>query len=179
MVRSLDLVEDYVQAAEVELSRIETVPVNRQPRAFLPVTYGAKKEVDHTLAWLVHVRAVFKNLLDRKIQLSAWNEEDEARTRLLLEKCEFLLETAEDLSESLADDIAFYLNTTAFQTNKVMKVIAVLTALTIIPTVVGGMLGMNIVGTPWRVSLAEIVTAVAVIMLFTSWIYFQIGWLKD
>jgi Mg2+ and Co2+ transporter CorA len=179
MVRSLDLVEDYIQAAEVELSRLETTPVSRQPRAYLSVTYGAKKEVDHTLAWLVHVRAIFKGLLDRKLQLTEWNEGDEARTRLLLEKCEFLLETAEDLSEGLADDIAFYLDTTAFQTNKVMKVIAVLTALTIIPTVVGGMLGMNIVGTPWRVSLAEIVTAVAVIMLFTSWIYFQIGWLKD
>lgn len=178
-VRSMDLVEDYVQAAEVELSRMEMTPVSRQPRAFLPVTYGAKKEIDHTLAWLVHVRAIFKSLLDGKLLMMKWDQEDETRTKLLLERCDFLLETAEDLSEGLGDDIAFYLNTTSFQMNKVMKVIAVLTALTIIPTVVGGLLGMNIVGTPWHVSLAEIVTAVAVIMLFTLWIYLQIGWLKD
>lgn len=86
MVRALDLVEDYVQGAEVELSRVEMTPVSRQPRAFLAVTYGAKKEIDHTLAWLVHVRVIFKNLLDRKLVLAEWDKDDEDRTKLLLEK---------------------------------------------------------------------------------------------
>jgi Mg2+ and Co2+ transporter CorA len=150
----------------------------QQPHAFLTVTYGVKKEIDHTLAWLVHTREIFRSVLDGKLPLRNWKEEDAIRVKALLEKCDFLLETAEDLAEGLSDDIGFYLNTSSYQMNKVMKIIAVLTALTIIPTVVGGLLGMNIVGVPWNVSLAEVITAVAVIMLFTGWIYFSMGWLR-
>jgi Mg2+ and Co2+ transporter CorA len=178
MSESLDVVEDFIQEAEVELSRLESVPMAQQPHAFLTVTYGVKKEIDHTLAWLVHTREIFRSVLDGKLPLRNWKEEDAIRVKALLEKCDFLLETAEDLAEGLSDDIGFYLNTSSYQMNKVMKVIAVLTALTIIPTVVGGLLGMNIVGVPWNVSLAEVITAVAVIMLFTGWIYFSMGWLR-
>ncbi len=178
MDRSLGTIEDLIREAEVELSRSETVPMSRQPRAFLPVVYGVKKEVDHILRWLVHTREMLKSLQGRGPSMSGWDGEDNIRVKALLERCDFLLEAAEGLAEGLADDIDFYLNTTSFQMNKVMKVIAVLTALTIIPTVVGGMLGMNIVGVPWAISLAQVVTIVAVIMLFTAWLYFQMGWLR-
>lgn len=178
MDRSLEIIEDFIQEAEVELSRLEMVPMGRQPRAFLSVVYGVKKEVDHTLRWLVHTREMFKSLQGRVLSISGWDEEDSLRVKALLERGNFLLETAEDLAEGLADNIGFYLDTSSFQMNKVMKVIAVLTALAIIPAVVGGLLGMNIVGNPWDISLAEVVTIVAVIMLFTAWIYFQMGWLR-
>lgn len=168
MDRSLGMIEDLIREAEVELSRSEAVPMSRQPKAFLPVVYGVKKEVDHTLRWLVHTREMLKGLQGKAPSMSGWDDQDSISVKALLERCDFLLEATEDLAEGLSDDIAFYLNTTSFQMNKVMKVIAVLTALTIIPTVVGGMLGMNIVGIPWAISLAQVVTIVAVIMMFTA-----------
>lgn len=176
---SLGRTEDFIHGAEVELARLQATPMGRRPRAFLTVTYGVKKEIDHTVAWLVHSREVMKNLLDRSLTLQDWGEEDDVRIKALLERCNFLLETAEDLADGLADDIGFYLDTSSFQMNKVMKVIAVLTALTIVPTVVGGLLGMNVIGSPWEVSLAEVVAAVAVVMLFTAWIFNQMGWMKS
>lgn len=179
MSDSLGKAEDFIEIAEVELARMESIPIARRPRAFLTVIYGVKKEIDHTLSWLVHARKIFKSLLGRSVALNSWGASDDVRTKALLERCDFLLETAEDLAEGLADDIGFYLDTTSYQMNTVMKVIAVLTALAIVPTVVGGLLGMNLVGNPWDVSLAEMVTAVTAIMLFTAWIYYQMGWLKS
>lgn len=177
--RSLDAVEDFIEETEVQLSRLEATPMGRQPRAFLTVSYGLKKDIDHILMWLVHTREVLNNIRDRTLEMRDWKEGNSIMVKVLLERLDFLLETAEDLAEGLADDIDFYLNTTSFQMNKVMKVIAVLTALTIIPTVVGGLLGMNIAGSPWAVSLAEVVTAVGMIMLFIAWIFFSVGWLKS
>jgi len=176
---ALGKLEDFIERAEVELSRLEAAPLGRRSRAFLPVTYGVKKEIDHTRAWLAHCRKVLTSLLGRSPALWSWGEEDEVRIKALLERCNFILETADGLASGLADDIRFYLDTTSFQMNKVMKVIAVLTALTIVPTVVGGLLGMNLVGSPWALSLAEVVAVVAVVMLFTAWIYYQMGWLKS
>ena len=119
-----------------------------------------------------------QGVIDEKVPLRVYTEEDDERTKALLERCEYLLETAEDVNESLSDSIDFYLNNTSYQMNRVMKVIAVLTALTIIPTVVGGLLGMNLVGAPWPISIAQTVTVVALVMLSTAWIYYRIGWLR-
>lgn len=179
MLEALKEVEEFILAAELELIKLEAVPMVKQPRAFLPVTYSAKKEVFYMVSWLVHTREVLEGLMERRLEFQDQGDRDDARIRSLLERCEFLLETGEDVAEGFSDAIDFYLNTNDFQMNRVMKVIAVLTALTIIPTVVGGLLGMNIIGSPWVVSLAEVVTVVGVIMLVIGWVFFRVGWLRS
>jgi Mg2+ and Co2+ transporter CorA len=74
--------------------------------------------------------------------------------------------------------VDFYLNTTSFSMNRVMKILAVLTALTMVPAIVGGLLGMNLIDNPWPATLLQMVTIVGLVMVLTAWVYFNLGWLK-
>ena len=62
--------------------------------------------------------------------------------------------------------------------NRVMKILAVLTALTMVPAIVGGLLGMNLIGNPWPATLLQMVTIVGLVMVLTAWVFFNLGWLK-
>jgi hypothetical protein len=44
--------------------------------------------------------------------------------------------------------------------------------------VVGGLLGTNIIGNPWDITLAHLVTLVVLSMLATGWVYYKLGWLR-
>jgi len=43
---------------------------------------------------------------------------------------------------------------------------------------VGSLLGANLEGTPWPISLAQIVLIVGIAMLATAWVYYRLGWLR-
>jgi Mg2+ and Co2+ transporter CorA len=177
--KSVRMVEDIISAAEMEQVRIESIPVGRQPKIVLAVTYNIKKEIAQARTWLRHMRVMLRTLVEKEVALRGWDGEDEILARALLERVDYLDEAANGVIESLGDAIDFYLNNTSFQMNKVMKVIAVLTALAIVPTVVGGLLGMNLIGNPWPVTLSSMITIVVAAMAFTAWIYFRLGWLKS
>jgi len=74
--------------------------------------------------------------------------------------------------------VDFQLNVSSFQMNKVMRVLAVLTALTIIPAVTGGLLGMNIAGKTWSPNLEQVSFGVAVGMAFCLYIFAVNGWMR-
>jgi Mg2+ and Co2+ transporter CorA len=59
-----------------------------------------------------------------------------------------------------------------------MKMLAVLTALTMVPAIVRGLLGMNLIDNPWPATLLQMVTVVGLVMVLTAWVYFNIGWLR-
>jgi Mg2+ and Co2+ transporter CorA len=82
------------------------------------------------------------------------------------------------MSDSFGWMVDFYLNTNSFSMNQVMKILAVLTALTMVPAVVGGLLGMNLIGNPWPATLLQVVAVVAFVMVLTAWLYYNLGWLK-
>jgi Mg2+ and Co2+ transporter CorA len=48
-----------------------------------------------------------------------------------------------------------------------------------IPALVGGLLGMNLIDNPWPVTLLQMVSVVALVMLLTAWVYYNTGWLKE
>jgi Mg2+ and Co2+ transporter CorA len=177
--KSVRMVEEIISAAELEQVRIEAIPVSRQPRIVLSVTYNIKKEVGQARTWLRHMRVMMNTLIEGEVPLRGWEKEDADLAKALLERVDYLDEAANGVIEAFSDAIDFYLNNTSFQMNKVMKVIAVLTALAIIPTVVGGLLGMNLIGNPWPVTLGAMITIVIAAMAFTAWVYIRLGWLKS
>lgn len=62
--------------------------------------------------------------------------------------------------------------------NRAMRVIAVLSALVLIPTLIGQTLGMNILGTPFALSLWEVTAWTVISMLVVGWIFYRLGWLR-
>jgi hypothetical protein len=47
-----------------------------------------------------------------------------------------------------------------------------------VPAIVEGLLGMNLIGNPWSTTLLQMVTIVGLVMVLTAWVYFNPGWLK-
>jgi Mg2+ and Co2+ transporter CorA len=62
--------------------------------------------------------------------------------------------------------------------NRAMRVIAVLSALVLIPTLIGQVLGMNILGTPFSLYLWEVTVWTIISMLVVGWVFYRLGWLR-
>jgi Mg2+ and Co2+ transporter CorA len=54
----------------------------------------------------------------------------------------------------------------------------VVSVLGLIPAAIGGLLGMNVVGNPWQITLSEVAFGVSMGMLFCLWLFLIKGWLR-
>ncbi len=175
---SLSTVEELILTAEEELVALESLPSDMLPPRFLSAIFNIKRGTGTIISWLLHEKEVLSQIAEGKVALSGCGEEDKARFNALLDHCDYIYDAASNANENISSLIDYYINTTSFQMNRVMKVLAVLTALTVIPTVAGGLLGSNLIGNPWGITLAQLVTLVAILMLSTGWAYYKLGWLK-
>lgn len=174
---SLDVVEELIWAGEEEQMALESLPMDRLPSGFLAALFRMKKEMGLITSWLLHLKEALNMIETRKVALHAWEEADAIRFKSLLDRCGYLHDAAGNCSDNFSDLIDFYINSTSFQMNKVMKVLAIITALAIFPAVAGGLLGTNIMGAPWSVTLPQLTTLVAIAMLATGWICYKLGWM--
>ncbi len=175
---SLSTVEELILAAEEELVALESLPSTTLPHSFLSAIFNTKRGTGIVISWLLHQKEVLSQIVEGRVALNGYGDEDKARFNALLDHCDYIFDAASNANENVSSLIDFYINSTSFQMNRVMKVVAVLTALTVIPTVAGGLLGANLIGNPWEITLAQLVTLVAILMLSTGWTYYKLGWLK-
>lgn len=175
---SLSTVEELILAAEEELVALQSLPSTMLPHSFLSAVFNTKRGTGIVISWLLHQKEVLSQIVEGRVALNGYGDDDKARFNALLDHCDYIYDAASNVNENVSSLIDFYINSTSFQMNRVMKVVAVLTALTVIPTVAGGLLGANLIGNPWGITLAQLVTLVAILMLSTGWTYYKLGWLK-
>ena len=84
----------------------------------------------------------------------------------------------DDLRESLQALVDLRLNVSSFQMNRVMRLLALLTALALIPATAGGLLGMNLTDAPWPGTLLQVAFGVAFGMILSLYIFAIKGWLR-
>lgn len=176
---SLSTIEDLILTAEEQLVYLETRPMNRLPRNFLSMMYTDQKEISRIISGLRYTKTALEEVCNSKRFGFSQDEAEVGRLRSLVDRCSLLSDNAQHVADSFEWMVDFYLNTTSFSMNRVMKLLAVLTALTMIPALVGGLLGMNLIDNPWPVTLLQMVSIVALVMLLTAWVYYNIGWLKE
>jgi Mg2+ and Co2+ transporter CorA len=71
-----------------------------------------------------------------------------------------------------------HMNVASFEMNKGMRLLAILSALGLLPAVVGGLLGMNLVGNPWPATLPQVAFGVFWGMALALYIFFIKGWIR-
>jgi Mg2+ and Co2+ transporter CorA len=174
----LGTIEDLILAAEEQLVYLEAQPMNRLPSNFLTMMYTDQKALSRITSGLLHTRTALEECCDSIQNVSGKDTPEEGRLRSLIDRCSLLSDNAQHVADSFAWMVDFYLNTTSFSMNRVMKILAVLTALTMVPAIVGGLLGMNLIGNPWPATLLQMVTIVGLMMVLTAWVYFNLGWLN-
>jgi Mg2+ and Co2+ transporter CorA len=153
----LDRNEDVVGRFERELARLEEVPVRESRSDSLERTFRLKKELSAAQSDLWRLKGLLAALAENRATLPGIGAE--ARELFLgglVNDAEYLYETVVNTREGLLSLIDLHLNVVSFEMNRVMRVLAVVSVLGLIPAVIGGLLGMNLVDNPWPATLPQI-----------------------
>ncbi len=173
-----DAYRQILGSIEGELIQLENVPDREMPPFFLETTFQLRRETSRLVTSLFHLREVVSTIVSR-----IGEPEGAARSRTgtfdaVLGDTEYLHETAENVREGIVSLIELHINTVSYEMNRAMRMIAVLSALVLIPTLVGQLLGMNILDAPWNVYLWQVATVTIIAMLAVGWIFYKLGWLR-
>ncbi|MFA5309917.1 MAG: CorA family divalent cation transporter [Dehalococcoidales bacterium] len=173
----LDQDKQIIAALERELMILESSPLKNRPAGFLETTFHFRKEVDQLVPSLLHLKEIIAVITSKRVPLEGFAERHEKIFDILMDEATYLHETAANVRDNVQSLIDLYINTTSFETNKVMRVIAVITSLGIIPALMG-LLGSNVIGNPWNIHLWQVFSIVGIVMLAMGWIFYRLGWLK-
>ena len=174
----LQMYRSVVHEIERELIKLENIPSDEKPRDFLARTFELKKEVTRLGSSLHHLKEVVGVITSKRAPLEGFDKSWEDVFDILLDEAGYLYETIENSKENLMSIIELHINMTSYQMNKVMRLIAVITSLTLIPSIIGGLLSMNIIDMPAPVHLWQMVAMTIIMMSTVGWTFYKLGWLK-
>lgn len=169
--------KQIIAALEQEVMILESIPLKNRPAGFLETNFYLRKEVSQLVPSLLHLKEIISMITSKRLPFEGFSERHEKIFDILGDEATYLLETASNARDNLQSLIDLYINTTSFETNKVMRVIAIITCLGIIPAVLG-LLGSNILGTPWDIQLWQVFAVLGILMLAMGWVFYRLGWLK-
>ncbi len=70
------------------------------------------------------------------------------------------------------------MNTNMYSMTRVMRVLAVLTCLALIPSTIGGLLGENLIDAPFNITMPEVGLITIGLMLIALYSFYKMGWLR-
>ena len=164
---------------ELEVTRIGSTPRSKLPRDFLRRMYELNKEVQRLVSNLVHFRELLGVALSKRLPLEGFDESAEEDFRTLQEETAYFNEVADDVVGHVRTIIDLYINQSSFETNRILKILAVITSLAVIPAALTGVLGTNLLGEPYQAELWQLVLVTAISMTFVGYCFYKLGWLKS
>jgi Mg2+ and Co2+ transporter CorA len=164
---------------ETELLKIENIPRNLIPNDYLERTFQFKKELTGLGSNLLHLKEVLNNLVQNRVSLEGFNDNWKNLFHLLYDETIYLNDSVQNAKENLLSIIELHINRTSYEMNKIIKILAVITCLAIIPSMIGGLLGENLLDAPFNFYLWQIVIFVFIGMFFIVYIFVKLGWLKS
>jgi len=118
------------------------------------------------------------SLRGRKVSLLSIKDENLEHFGVLRDEAEYLHETLGQVRDILISLIELHINSVSYDMNRVMKVLAVITSLSLIPAVIGGLLGENLADSPYQLTIFEVTFLVLALMLLGLYAYWRKGWLR-
>ncbi len=170
--------EEIVRAIELKTLELEEVPVKRTTPEFLEDVFHLKKEIQSTVNNLWHFKQVLGYATARKVAIQGFGDEHIPYWNLLSAEAEYMYETAQNIRESLLSLIELHINTVSYDINRVMKVLAVITCLAVVPTIIGGLLGVNLIDVPYDLTIMEVFSLIISIMLLGLYAFYKMGWVR-
>lgn len=146
--------------------------------AFLQDTFRLRREISAAALDLWHLKGIVRGLTSGKTKLRGIDMEEEHYLDDLLAETDSLYETISETKETVKTLIELHINMKSFEMNGFLKLLAVVSFLGLIPSVVGGLLGMNVDGNPWPVTLGQVSFGVAMAMATALYVFAVKGWLK-
>lgn len=174
----LEANEALVGQFEQQLRDLEELPVRESRPQFFEHTFRLKKELSAAQADLWRLRGVLKELAESRVKLPGQDALDLPFLHELLETADYLYETVNNIREGVLSLIELHLSVVSFEMNRVMRVLAVVSVLGLIPAVIGGLFGMNLADNPWPFTLPQVTFAVCTGMATCLYFFVVKGWLR-
>lgn len=164
---------------ELEIIEIGNTERSRLPKDFLERIYQMDKEVGRLVSNLLHFKDMLAIITSRKVTLEGFDKQTEEAFHILEETAGYLNEIAHDTIDNLRSIIDLYINQTSFEANRILKVLAVITAISVIPSAVSGILGTNLIDVPYGATLWQLTFLITISMSFVTYTFVKLGWLKS
>jgi len=169
--------EELVGRFEQGLRALEEVPVRESRAQFFEQSFRLKKELAAAQFDLWRLKGILTALTEARVKLPGGVGAAES-FHSLAESADFLYETVVNTREGLLSVIDLHLNVVSFEMNRVMRVLAVVSVLGLIPAVIGGLFGMNLAGNPWPFTLPQVAFGVSLAMALCLYLFLVKGWLR-
>ena len=166
------VVRDYHQLAgrcEERLRGLEDVPVQESRPAFFEVTFRLKKQLSAAQVDLWRLKRVADELVARR---GAGAAAVDAYTRFESD-IDYLYDTMLNIREEVLSVIDLHLNVVSFEMNRVMRVLAVIGALGLIPAIVAGL-----IAPPSMLALPQVAFFIFFGMATGLYFFLIKGWLR-
>ena len=174
----VDRNEELSGRFETELGALEELPLHESSPGFFEQTFRLKKELSAAQSDLWRLKSVLNDLVDGGRRLPGSDGGEGDFLKQLARDAEYLYDTVNNTRDELLSLIDLHLNVVSFDMNRVMRVLAVVSVLGLIPAVVGGLFGMNLVDNPWPFTLKQVSFCVVFGMTLCLYFFFVKGWLR-
>jgi magnesium transporter len=174
--RKINDYEEIVRSMEQNITALEELPVG-QMHPFLERSFYFKKEIQKIHGNLLHFKQVMGTIRTRKI-LPGLKDEYPSLFGILHDESVYLSDTSNTIRDNLISLIDLRINTVSVGLNRVMRILAVITSLGLIPSIISGLFGENLIDSPYHVRLPEILFLELFIMSLTAYAFYRRGWLK-
>lgn len=161
-----------------EVVELEELLANERGALFLRDAFRLQREIASASADLWRFKGIVGKLANGSVPLPGTNARKDPYFDELLGE---ILEIEQDfggLKEELKSLMELHMNITSFEMNKFMKLLAIVGFLGLIPSVAGGLLGMNVLGNPWSVTLGQVAFGITTGMAVALYIFGIKGWLR-
>lgn len=175
ILRAYDRVAERLEGTLAALESGEVAPGDDE---FLARTFRLRADIARVRANLKHLKTVVRDLAGDRIAIHGFEPGHRDLFAFLADDADDLYENVDDLRETLGAVVDLRLNVSSFQMNRVMRLLALLTALALIPATAGGLLGMNVLGSPWPATLGQVAFGVAGGMALSLYVFAVKGWLR-
>jgi Mg2+ and Co2+ transporter CorA len=160
---------------ELEIAAISRTPRSRLPKDFLLRVYEIHKSILRLSANTVRLRELLQRLVSGRLSLEGLDEPAKAQFEGLTDEMSYLSDIAKETSDNLQTVVDIYTNQSSFETNRILKILAVITAVAIIPATIGGLLGID---GPYDFVLWQVLLEVTLGMAFVTYCFIKLGWLR-
>jgi Mg2+ and Co2+ transporter CorA len=178
MRRMLGRNEELAGRLERELRELEALPADESPEDFFESTFRLKRSLSVAKGDLWRLRGLLGMLAEGRRTLPGLGEEGRAAAAGLAEEADYLYETVDNTRESVLSLIDLHINVAAHDTNRFMRLVAIVSTLGLIPAITGGLMGMNLVDSPWPVTLGQVAFATLILILGVLYAFLAKGWLR-
>lgn len=171
--------ERLVARLERKVRQLEEVPAVENPDGFFKQVVHLKRALSVAKGDLWRLRGLLEMLADGRRKLPAMEAEQRTLIEPMVDEADYLYETVDNVRESVLSVIELHLDLFAHDTNRFMRLMAIVSTLALIPAVVGGLLGMNLAGAPWPVSFGQVAFGSIVLAIAVLYTFMAKGWIRS